>query len=70
MEDISISFTYLINELNELAAKRGVATFGVTGASAKQIEEWNDISMAQYPIYEMDDTDMKMLAFRSWTTIV
>ena len=62
MEDISISFTYLINELNELAAKRGVATFGVTGASAKQIEEWNDISMAQYPIYEMDDTDMKMLA--------
>ena len=62
MEDISISFTYLINELNDLAAKRGVATFGVTGASAKQIEEWNDISMAQYPIYEMDDTDMKMLA--------
>lgn len=62
MEDISISFTYLINELNELAQKLGVSTFGVSSGSAAQIEEWNDISMAQYPMYEMDDTDMKMLA--------
>lgn len=62
LENISISFTYLINELNEFARKKGVSTFGVTSGSPAQIEEWNDISMAQYPMYEMDDTDMKMLA--------
>ncbi|MGM9803831.1 MAG: BT_3928 family protein [Muribaculaceae bacterium] len=60
-DDISVSYTYLINELNEFAEKRGVMTFGVTSGNSKQVEEWNDLSMAQYPIYEVDDTDMKML---------
>ncbi|MGN0214565.1 MAG: BT_3928 family protein [Muribaculaceae bacterium] len=62
MENISISFTYLINELNEFAHKHGVTTFGVTSGSKAQIDDWKDISLAQYPMYGMDDTDMKMLA--------
>ena len=61
LENISISSTYLINELNEFALERGVKTFGVSSGSAEQVEEWNDLSMAQYPMYAMGDTEMKML---------
>lgn len=61
LENISISVSYLINELNEFAQDRGVNTFGVTSANANQVANWKDISMAQYAMYEMDDTDMKML---------
>ena len=61
LETISVSSTYLINELNEFAQERGVNTFGVTSGSFEQVNEWNDLSMAQYPMYEADDTDMKML---------
>lgn len=61
LENISVSSTYLINELNEFAQERGVNTFGVTSGSYEQVNEWNDLSMAQYPMYEADDTDMKML---------
>ena len=61
LSKISISATYIINELNEFANRRGVSTFGVAMDEPAAIERWNDISMAQYPMYEMDDTEMKML---------
>ena len=58
---ISISATYIINEVNDFAQQHGVSTFGVAMDEIQAIERWNDISMAQYQMYEMDDTDMKML---------
>lgn len=61
LSTISISATYIINELNDFANRRGVSTFGVAMDEASAIDRWNDISMAQYPMYEMDDTEMKML---------
>ncbi len=62
LSKISISVTYIINELNEFANRMGVSTFGVTSAEEEEIAYWNDISMAQYPMYFMEDTEMKMLA--------
>jgi hypothetical protein len=62
LSKISISVTYIINELNEFATERGVSTFGVTSDGEEAIAYWNDISMAQYPMYFMEDTEMKILA--------
>lgn len=62
MEDIDITYTYLINIIDDFARKSGVDIIGATGAGTDEIEEWNDLSMAAYPIYNADDTELKMLA--------
>lgn len=62
MTDIDITYTYLINVLDDFARKHNVDIIGVTGASDSDIEDWNDMSMAAYPIYSADDTELKVLA--------
>lgn len=62
MTDIDITYTYLINVLDDFARKHNVDIIGVTGASESDIEDWNDMSMATYPIYSADDTELKVLA--------
>lgn len=61
MEAVSVASTYFINELNEFARERGVSTFGVSASASEAVEQWYDLSMAQYKIYTMDDTQMRML---------
>lgn len=62
MKEIDISYTYLINVMDDFARTKGVDMIGATAADAKAVEEWNDLSMATYPIYKVDDTQLKMLA--------
>ena len=52
----------MINELTEYAQKQGVDVYGICSASEKQIAEWKDITMAEYPIFSADDSELKMLA--------
>ncbi len=61
MKDIDITYTYLINVIDDLARKQGVDVIGVTGATIDEIEDWNDMSMASYPIYIAEDTELKVL---------
>ena len=35
---------------------------GLTPATTDAIEHWQDVSMAAYPIYNMDDSELKMIA--------
>ena len=62
MNDIGISYTYLINILEDFARKNGADVIGVTDASAEDIANWVDVSMTTYPIYSCDGTVLKMLA--------
>ena len=50
MNDIGISYTYLINILDDFARKVGADVLGVADASPEEIENWKDVSMATYPI--------------------
>ncbi len=59
---IDISYTLLINELYKEAAEEDVDFFAIIATDQKGIEGWRDISMAQYPCYTADDTDIKELA--------
>ena len=62
LDDISITYTYLINIIDDLARQRKADIIGLTGATNEAIAEWVDMSMATYPIYHVDDTELKILA--------
>lgn len=62
MDDIDISYTYLINMIDDYARQRNADVMGVAAATNESINEWNDLSMATYPIYNVEDTELKILA--------
>ena len=62
IQDVNIAHTFAINELVEYARNQGAAVYGITSASMQQIEQWSDISMAEYPLLVADDSDIKMMA--------
>lgn len=62
MEKVSIAYTFRINELYDFANQHGITVAGLTPATEQMIEEWNDIAMAHYPLYNAEDTEVKMIA--------
>lgn len=56
---VSPATTWKLNSLNEWATKHDVIMIGVVSGSNDEIEQWEDISMASYPVYTADDTDIK-----------
>ena len=54
--------SYALNELNDAALVADADVVALTPATPQEIEQWKDISMASYPIYNMDDSDLKMIA--------
>jgi triosephosphate isomerase len=57
-----ISYSYTINEISEYADSLGVSMRGLLSADEQGIERWRDVSMAEYPCYTVDDTQLKELA--------
>lgn len=62
LKDVNISYSFALNELNDHATSQGISVFAVTSAREEIIEEWNDISMASYPMYNMNDGELKAIA--------
>lgn len=56
---VSPATTWKLNSLNEWATRHNVVMIGVVSGSDEEIEQWEDISMASYPVYTADDTDIK-----------
>lgn len=59
---VNIAYTFVINNLTEKAKKQGAQVAALTSATEREMDEWRDISMADYDTYSMDDTDIKMIA--------
>ena len=59
---VGVVNSYALNELNDAALVVDADVVGLTPATAEEIEQWKDISMASYPIYNMDDSELKMVA--------
>ena len=59
---VGVVNSFALNELNDAAQVTDVDVIGLTPATAEEIEQWQDISMATYPIYNMDDSELKMIA--------
>lgn len=56
---VSPATTWKLNSLYEWAEKHDVRMIGIAAGTASQIADWEDLSMASYPIYTADDTQIK-----------
>lgn len=59
---VGVVNSFALNELTDAAQVTDVDVIGLTSATAEQIEQWKDNSMAGYPVYNMDDSELKMIA--------
>lgn len=63
IEKANISYSFLINEMNNYITQQGGNLIGIFATKDKnKIEHWADISLAQWPIYIAEDTSIKELA--------
>lgn len=62
LKEVSIATTWKINTLYNWCAKHNVAMLAAVAGTPQEIEEWNDLSLPDYPIYTAEDTEIKMLA--------
>ena len=62
LSHVGVVNSFALNELNDAALVADADVIGLTPASGNEIEQWKDISMASYPIYTMDDSELKMVA--------
>lgn len=56
---VSPATTWKLNSLYEWSQENDVKMIGVVSGSKEEIEEWEDLSMAEYPLYLADDTAIK-----------
>jgi len=62
LPDVSMADSYTLNDLFDAAQVADINFVGLTPATSAEIAEWRDVSMAAYPIYNMDDSELKMVA--------
>ena len=62
LDKVGIAYTYLINEMYDYARSHGIDVVGLTSADAHTVAEWDDLSMASYTLYSIDDSTLKMIA--------
>lgn len=56
---VSPATTWKLNSLYEWAKENDVKMIGIVSGSTEEIKEWEDLSMADYPVYLADDTSIK-----------
>ncbi len=62
LPQVGVVNSFALNELNDAALVADADVIGITPATSEEIEQWKDVSMASYPIYNMDDSELKMIA--------
>ncbi|MCM1077235.1 MAG: DoxX family protein [Bacteroides sp.] len=62
LRGVDLSYTYLLNELNDYMTGRGGSMVALVNGDDDDIDWWRDISMASYPIYSAEPTMIKELA--------
>ncbi len=61
-ERADISSTYALNELQTYVTDRGGSMVGLLATDDDGLENWQDLSMASYPLYSAEPTLLKELA--------
>lgn len=58
---VSPATTWKLNTLYEWASDHDVKMIGIVSGSDQEIKEWEDLSMASYPVYLADDSMIKAI---------
>lgn len=59
LKEVSPATTWKLNSLYEWSLKNDIVMIAVVSGSPEEISTWEDLSMASYPIYTADDTQIK-----------
>lgn len=59
LKAVSPATTWKLNSLYEWSLKNNITMIAVVSGSPEEIANWEDLSMASYPIYTADDTQIK-----------
>lgn len=62
LKNVSMAMTWRINSLYLWSRDNDIDMIGIVAGSKEEMENWKDISLASYPIYTAEDTQIKMLA--------
>lgn len=62
LKEVSPATTWKLNSLYEWALDHDIKMIAVVSGSQEEISNWEDLSMASYPIYTADDTQIKEVA--------
>lgn len=62
LKNVSPATTWQINSLYVWSRDNDIKMIGVVSATPEEIANWKDISLAAYPLYTAEDTQIKMLA--------
>lgn len=62
MSDKSAASTFLFNEIYDYAIGHDIQVTALTSAAEPAIDQWRDLSMAEYDIYQIDDSVLKQIA--------
>lgn len=62
LASVNVSSTFMINEMYDSLSESGIMMICLIGGSDSDIDEWREISMADYLVYKMDDTMVKTIA--------
>jgi triose-phosphate isomerase len=62
LSSVSTASSWRINSLYTWASRNGIDMLDIVSGSAEEINDWKDLSMAEYPIYTADDTSIKEVA--------
>lgn len=62
INDINVAYSFQINEFYKKVSESGFSLICLTGSSDKEIHVWKELSMADYPVYTMDDSELKSIA--------
>lgn len=61
VSEVSPATTWKLNSLYEWSQNNGVRMIALVSGNKEEIAEWEDLSLAAYPIYLADDTQLKEL---------
>ena len=61
-QKVNKAYAFVLNDIAKACKERGAQLCVITAAFNNEIEQWKDLTSPEYPIYNADDTDIKMLA--------
>ncbi len=59
---VNKAYAFVLNDLAKACGERDAQLCVITSALHNEIEQWRDLTSAEYPIYGGDDSEIKMLA--------
>lgn len=62
IRDVNVPYSFRLNELYNDLSESGYYMICLTGSPYEEIGEWRELSMADYPVYTMDSSQLRSIA--------